>query len=246
MNSARKPIFDAVRALARPGLFTDPGNILALDNLLDAFDVPRDDHSDYILGTLSEKFESGGRGAGTVSTGVADPGGVSYGIWQLASKTGTAAAFMTAEGRPWRDEFGGQQPGSVAFTAAWKSVATREEAKFTEAQRAFIKRTHYEPAVKAVSTATGLNLDACHNAVRDATWSVSVQHGRAAQILIDAVKRCADRSDPRKLVNAIYDARIDYVQGIAAHATPANRKTLLSVVANRYPAERAAALKMVS
>lgn len=38
----RKPIFDAVRAAARPGLFNDPGNVLALDNLLDAFDVPRD------------------------------------------------------------------------------------------------------------------------------------------------------------------------------------------------------------
>lgn len=37
----RKPIFDAVRAVARPGLFNDPGHVLALDNLLDAFNVPR-------------------------------------------------------------------------------------------------------------------------------------------------------------------------------------------------------------
>lgn len=37
----RKPVFDAVRALARPGLFNDPGNVLALDNLLDSFNVPR-------------------------------------------------------------------------------------------------------------------------------------------------------------------------------------------------------------
>lgn len=37
----RAAIFAAVRAAARPGLFSDPGNILALDNLLDAFDVPR-------------------------------------------------------------------------------------------------------------------------------------------------------------------------------------------------------------
>lgn len=41
MTDPRKPIFDAVRAGGRPGLFSDPGNILALDNLLDAFDVPR-------------------------------------------------------------------------------------------------------------------------------------------------------------------------------------------------------------
>lgn len=37
----RKPIFDAVRDAAPAGLFNDPGNILALDNLLDAFGVPR-------------------------------------------------------------------------------------------------------------------------------------------------------------------------------------------------------------
>lgn len=37
----RKAIFDAVRAGAPPGLFNDPGNVLALDNLLDAFEVAR-------------------------------------------------------------------------------------------------------------------------------------------------------------------------------------------------------------
>lgn len=41
MVDPRKPIFDAVRAVARPGLFNDPGNILALDNLLDAWGVAR-------------------------------------------------------------------------------------------------------------------------------------------------------------------------------------------------------------
>lgn len=43
MTDPRKAIFDAVRAAARPGLFNDPGNVLALDNLMDAFDVPRAD-----------------------------------------------------------------------------------------------------------------------------------------------------------------------------------------------------------
>lgn len=38
----RKPIFDAVRKAAPAGLFNDAGNVLALDNLLDAFGVPRE------------------------------------------------------------------------------------------------------------------------------------------------------------------------------------------------------------
>jgi lysozyme len=40
---SRSAIFAAVRSAARPGLFDDPGNVLALDNLLDAFGVPRAD-----------------------------------------------------------------------------------------------------------------------------------------------------------------------------------------------------------
>lgn len=40
MIDVRKPVFDAVRAAAPAGLFNDAGNVLALDNLLDAFGVP--------------------------------------------------------------------------------------------------------------------------------------------------------------------------------------------------------------
>lgn len=42
MSNPRAPIFDAVRTAARPGLFDEPDTILALDLLLDSFDVPRE------------------------------------------------------------------------------------------------------------------------------------------------------------------------------------------------------------
>lgn len=41
MLDPRKAAFDAVRAISPPGLFNDPGNVLALDNLLDAFGAQR-------------------------------------------------------------------------------------------------------------------------------------------------------------------------------------------------------------
>lgn len=199
------------------------------------------------IGSLSEEFESAGRGPGAVSSGIGDPGGVSYGIWQIASKTGTAAAFMDAEGAPWRSQFGGALPGTPGFTQAWKAIASREAARFAEAQYNFIKRTHYDPAVKAVRAATGLNLDAQHNAVRDATWSVSVQHGRAAKILTDAVKKVHGMANKqpgepafaRDLVNAIYDVRTAYVLAIGG-------RTMEGIARNRYPAERAKALAMIA
>src|SRR4026209_65745 len=50
------------------------------------------------LGKLSAKYETGGRGPGTVSTGAGDRGGVSYGSYQMASKMGVPAKFVKQDG----------------------------------------------------------------------------------------------------------------------------------------------------
>lgn len=55
MSDPRKTIFDAVRAAARPNLFADAGNVLALDNLLDAFDVPRPGRAAPALAPVSPR-----------------------------------------------------------------------------------------------------------------------------------------------------------------------------------------------
>lgn len=243
----KKLIFDAVRDLLGRG-FTQ-AEVDLLDAAIDragGAPLPR-------LGALSERFESGGRGPGAVSSGEGDPGGVSYGIWQLSSRAGTAAAFVAAEGARWRAEFAGAAPGSPGFTAAWRKIAESEPDAFVEAQHAFIERTHYRPAVATVQQRTGLDLDARHAAVRDASWSVAVQHGGAAAILADAVTgtdAARERDEPgydRALVEAIYAVRSAYVLRLAARAGPdsAQGRTLQSVVRSRYPAELAAALAMI-
>ena len=243
----RKPIFDVVRALIRRK-FTQ-ADVAVIDRAIDAAMANGADALDR-LGALSEHYESGGRGPGAVSGGTDDPGGVSYGLYQLASEAGTAAQFVKIEGLPWARDFAGAVPGSTAFSAAWKAIARREPNAFSAAQHAFINRTHYRPAVAAVLDETGLDLDARGNAVRNVTWSVAVQHGRAVQILNAAV-RAADAILARDLpgydtalINAVYDARADYVLGIAARSSLGARRTLESVVRNRYPAERRAALAM--
>ncbi|MFN9550895.1 MAG: hypothetical protein ACK56Q_11515, partial [Pirellulaceae bacterium] len=75
------------------------------------------------LGKLSEKYESGGRGPATVSSGVGDPGGVSYGTYQLASKIGRADEFVR-EFYP--KEFDGLKGGTPEFTARWKRLAEEQ------------------------------------------------------------------------------------------------------------------------
>ncbi len=58
-----------------------------------------------ILGKLSEKFETSGRGPGTVSGGQGDPGGRSYGSYQMTSKPngGTVKRFVSQPNFPFRN-----------------------------------------------------------------------------------------------------------------------------------------------
>ena len=245
----RKPIFDAMRTLL--GRCFTQSEAESIDAAIErAISLSQGTGASGRLGRLSEKFESGGRGPGTVSSGHSDPGGVSYGIYQLASRSGTAARFVASDGARWSHEFANATSGSTAFSRCWRAIANREPKAFADAQHAFIERTHYRPAVSAVHEQTRLDLDSRHPAVRDVTWSVAVQHGGAVRILSGAVAKTdkkLGRSDPgydRELVEMIYGERTQYVLRIAGRAGPRAGRTLRSITRNRYPSELASAIAM--
>ena len=126
------------------------------------------------LGRVSEKYESGGRGVGTISTGKGDAGGVSYGTYQLASKTGTMRKFLNSkEAEPYAGRFEGLEPGTPEFNKAYKEAVKSDPEGFSEAQHAYIKRTHFDP-VAAYAKAKGIDVN--DPAIQEALWSQSVQH----------------------------------------------------------------------
>ena len=130
------------------------------------------------LGIISKKYETGGRGAGTVSSGKGDYGGVSYGSYQMASRGGqksTAAQFV--KNSKWSDKFEGLQAGSKEFSDQWKEVAAQDLDEFEKAQHEYIKETHFNPLAEKVKEGTGLDVSKRSKAVQEALWSVSVQHG---------------------------------------------------------------------
>src|SRR5690349_13230950 len=94
------------------------------------------------LGALSAKYETGGRGPGVVSTGAGDPGGVSYGSYQMATKMGVPQKFVTQPGFPWLADFKNLKAGTSDFTACWKRIATNETDAFQKCQHEYIKKTH--------------------------------------------------------------------------------------------------------
>jgi murein DD-endopeptidase MepM/ murein hydrolase activator NlpD len=163
------------------------------------------------LGTLSAKYETGGRGPGTVSTGSGDPGGVSYGSYQMATKMGTVARFVSQTGFKWQQDFRNLAPGTAQFTAVWKRIATDQTAEFQKAQHEFIKQTHYDLLAAKILNDDSLDVNTRSRALQDVIWSTAVQHGGATPIVHRAITALTcTTSDPtfdKQLICAIYAER---------------------------------------
>lgn len=163
------------------------------------------------LGSLSAKYETGGRGPGVVSTGVGDPGGVSYGSYQMASKMGVPQRFVGQAGFPWATDFANLTAGTADFTACWKRIAAAQTDAFQKAQHAFIKQSHYDLLAAKILAENKLDVNTRSVALQNVVWSTAVQHGGATPIVGRAIANlsCAI-SDPtydKQLICAIYAER---------------------------------------
>lgn len=164
------------------------------------------------LGHISIKYESNGNPA-TVSNNPADPGGASYGLYQLASKTGTLKYFL--DGSSFKNEFTGLTPGTKEFNSKWVELSKNQ--KFNDEQHDFIKKTHYD-SPRSYATSIGLPDNQMLN---EAIWSMGVQHGPNGAIKILKNILNADIIGPiTKLVNVIYGLRKDYVKGLTKLSEP--------------------------
>lgn len=203
------------------------------------------------IGALSSQYETGGRGPGTVSTGAGDPGGVSYGSYQLAGNMNRPQEFLAGEGARWAGEFGGATPGSQAFSNTWREIAAREPEAFQAAQHDYIQRTHYEVQATRIENA-GLDVSTRSHALQDVVWSTSVQHGPNSAVVTRAMaaveRQGIDQTSPdydRALIDAVYDERGRRdANGELAYFSSA-RADVQAGVAQRFVNERRDALNML-
>lgn len=204
----------------------------------------------HALGQLSAKYETGGRGPGTVSTGRGDRGGASYGLYQLASKLDQPRLFLASEGKPFAARFAGTTQGTPAFTAAWKACAAEQGKAFGDAQHAYIERTHYLPQVRKIAQETGVDIESRSAALRDVVWSTSVQHGPGSGIISGAITALGVKPTAadfeKRLIDAIYleRGRRD-ANGVLVHFSR-NSLEVQEGVAARFRSERSDAQAMLA
>lgn len=202
------------------------------------------------LGALSAKYETGGKGPGTVSTGAGDFGGVSYGSYQMASKMGVPTRFVTQPGFPWLKDFANLIAGTAQFTAVWKRIAAEQPDAFQQAQHAYIKKTHYDLLAAKILTDDNVDVNTRSRALQDVVWSTAVQHGGATPIVHRACATLScKQTDPdydKQLICAIYAERgRRKPDGNLAYFSKSS-SSVQTGVANRFKNELQDALAMLA
>lgn len=132
------------------------------------------------IGELSEKYESGGAGIGTISSGWGDPGGKSYGTYQFSSNAGSLDEFvdwLQEKGYWFGAELAKHPLTSAEFDAAWKWLANSDNAKdFEEAQDQYVIEHYYDPAIRILRN-IGYNIENHHEVMKQVVFSRAIQYG---------------------------------------------------------------------
>lgn len=184
---------------------------------------------------MTARYESSGSPT-TVSSGLGDPGGRSYGPFQLSSNTGTMSKFLQSpEGQPFAGPFQGLDPSSEQFAQRFQQVASQAGPDFERAQRQYLERTHVLPVMVEASKA-GLPVN--NPAIQAALYSQATQHSGDGnvQILNETMARVSPDSTPEDILETLYDVRERYAT--AALQRNGASPDVIQGVQNRYRQER--------
>lgn len=198
-------------------------------------------------GRLSARYESGTEGSAAV--GYDRNGGTSYGTYQISSRQGTFGAFLKflAEREPALAErlrrAGPANTGSTRGNVPkeWKAIAAEQPERFEALQEEFIRDSHYNPALRGVRKALGV--EELSPVLQEVLWSTAVQHGpTGARRLFGraAAEIAASGGNPRDeaaLIDTVYTLR----KGQFASSSPGVR----AAVRSRFDEERRQALAML-
>lgn len=177
------------------------------------------------LGFISARFESGGMGPGIISKAGDDPGGKSYGTYQL-SKT-TLLSYLAQS--PFKFC---AQAFTEEFDNEWRSFAEDYTLEFGLDQYLFITKKLYLPNILVART---IGYDTWSRRIQEAIYSTAVQHGAAEKLIRKAF---VSNVSVAVQVDKLYATRSEYVRGL--NLSDALRRALLK----RYLAEQRAVMSI--
>jgi len=205
--------------------------------------VITDTVNNSMLGVLSGQYESNGN-PGSVSSGVGDSGGVSYGVWQLSSKVGSLSSFMlwlSSEDPSYfssldnaRKLDGGTY--GTNFNTIWKTFGLNDYREFYELQHKYIKSKYYDVLVNNLMSTGNYEPRLRSFAVRNVLWSTAVHHGASGAYNI--ISKFKSVTDINQFISSIYAERSKV--DIYFSSSP----TLHASLINRFIREKADALKV--
>ncbi|MDR3362744.1 MAG: chitosanase [Desulfovibrio sp.] len=200
------------------------------------------------LGSLSASFESGRDGSAAI--GYDRVGGTSYGKYQIASRVGGMkdfVNFLDGNAPDIAKRLRGAGPANTGsrrgeMPKVWQAIAREQPERFEKLQEAFIRESHYKPAVKAIEERTALKAGKLSPVMREVIWSTAVQHGPtgAARIFDKADNMSGKPADPgyeRKLIQNVYALR--------AGQFGSSDENIQAAVGRRFVREKMLALNML-
>lgn len=172
------------------------------------------------IAVLARKYESNGDPA-CVSSGVGDLGGISYGLYQFASKVGVVdefVAWLCDYPEPALANYGtvlaAHEVNSEGFIEEWKNLGTVDPGNFGRLQDEYIKEMYYEKCSKLLCR-ENYCADKHTDAMRAVILSRAVQNGPtgAKNLFVEACSRLGhpnlsyvdDKYFDDDMIGAIYD-----------------------------------------
>lgn len=172
------------------------------------------------LGSLAARYESGSEGIAAI--GYDRTGGTSYGKYQIASRPGSMAGFLSfleGEAPDIAERLTAAGPANTGsrkgeMPEVWRAIASEEPDRFEDLQERFIHQSHYEPALNAVQR-IGYDTRLFSPAMKEVLWSTAVQHGPsgAASIFAQAAEGVGlgtgstQKRQEKEIINEIYALR---------------------------------------
>ena len=190
----------------------------------------------WFLGKTSKRYESGSGGPATISSGVGDPGGISYGSYQLSTTKGALAEYLKYSDN-YNHAFDGLKPKTKEFDQKWRELANNDP-QFHQSQHEFIALKHYQPQLQVLKQA-GFDFSERGKAVQDMVWSLAVQH---KDYTVDKIKRAQDESGlnfktatDAEIIEAVYDSKLRHYKQDFRRSSPQVQESVRKRILSEKP-----------